>query len=104
MPPDLLPATRSLCKLRHPKRDVLTRNVNPYTLRHCFATHLLDHRTDLRFIQELLGLKDLKTTLIYTHLTNTALSLIQKTLYQPKPFHHFSKKRKNDIKTINIRS
>lgn len=46
----------------------ITKPVGPHTLRHCFATHMLQRGYDIRTIQELLGHKDVKTTMIYTHL------------------------------------
>jgi len=58
----------------------VNKEVGIHSLRHSYATHLLEQGTDIRFIQELLGHKDIKTTLIYTNVTNNSIRNIKSPL------------------------
>ncbi|RDB03896.1 tyrosine-type recombinase/integrase [Runella aurantiaca] len=62
------------------KKAAINKDVGIHGLRHSFATHLLEAGTDVKFIQELLGHNDIKTTLIYTHVSQKDIKRIKSPL------------------------
>lgn len=99
LPPELLPTLRAYYRQHRPKEYLFegqyggrytstsVQNIckkhmhcNPHQLRHCFATHLLEMGTDIRYIQALLGHSNIKTTLIYTKVSTKALAQIPSPL------------------------
>jgi len=79
--------TRQLNRAFHAAKDAagIDKPVSLHTLRHCFATHLLEQDVDIRLIQVLLGHKKLETTARYTQVANSTLQAVKSPLDRLKP-------------------
>jgi len=79
--------TRQLARVVHATANMakIKKRCTPHTLRHCFATHLLEQKVDVRIVQVLLGHAKLETTMLYTQVATTVIREVMSPLDRLTP-------------------